>query len=402
MLAMVVLLCGSTIVMVSFGLRQNLALYIGPISIDLAWGREVFAFAIALQSLIWGLSTPLMGYISDRYGPGKVVAFGGVLYAAGLYVMSQGTTPADATIGIGLMTGFALSSTGFPIILSVIGRAFPPEKRSLMLGIGSAAGSSGQLILVPLGQAFILAYGWQFSLVILAMMAGLIVPLAASMAGGNARAVDDNSTQSFGDAMREASKHRGFKLLVVGYFVCGFQTMFIGTHLPAFLTDLGHTPWLGALALSLIGGFNVVGSIVWGQLGGTYSKKYLLCILYALRAVIMMIFILMPISVTSVILFSCAMGLLWLGTVPLTTGIVAQIFGTRYMATLVGFTFVGHQIGAFLGIWLGGWAFDKFGSYDLIFWGGILVGFLASFVHYPIDERPLARLSEEPATQPAQ
>lgn len=386
--------------MLSFGLRQNLALYVGPISIDLNWGREVFAFAVALQSLVWGLATPLMGFLADRYGPAKVVALGGVIYSTGLYIMSQATEPADATIGVGILTGFAVASTGFPIVLSVIGRAFPPERRGLVLGIGSAGGSSGQLLLVPLGQSFINSYGWQASLIIVAVMAGLIVPLAASLAGGNARAVDDFSNQTFGEAMREAKVHRGYKLLCMGYFVCGFQTMFIGVHLPAYLTDLGHSPWLGATALSLIGAFNIVGTITWGKLGDIFTKKYLLCILYAGRSVVMMVFILLPITPGSVIVFASALGLLWLGTIPLTTGIVAQIFGTRFLATLVGFTFVSHQIGSFLGIWLGGIAYDRFGNYDTIFWGGIIVGFLASFVHYPIDERPLARLQAE--TQLAQ
>lgn len=400
-LAILVLICGTTILLLSFGLRQNLGLFVGPISIDLGWGRGVFAFAVALQSLVWGLSTPLMGYFADRFGPGKVVALGGALYAGGLYFMSQASVPGDATIGIGLITGLALSMTGFPIVLSVVGRASRPERRSFMLGIASAGGSSGQILLVPVSQSFISGYGWVTTMILMAFLAGLMVPLAFALAGGNARAVDDHSTQSFGAAMREAGAHRGYKLLVIGYFVCGFQLLFIGTHLPAYLTDLGHTPWLGVTALVLIGIFNVVGTMVWGKLGGIYSKKYLLCILYAARSVIMMIFVLTPISAVSVILFACSMGLLWLGTIPLTSGIVAQIFGTRYMATLVGFTFVSHQIGSFLGIWLGGLAFDMFGDYDAIFWGAIIVGFAAAFVHYPIDERPLARLAVS-ETQPAQ
>lgn len=392
-LAIVVLICGTLLVFLSFGLRQNLGLYMGPISIDLGWGREVFALAIAIQSLVWGISTPLMGYLADRYGPAKIAATGGIFYVIGLLMMSWASTPLDAQLGIGFFTGVAVSMTGFPIVLSVIGRLFPPEKRSLVLGIASAGGSSGQLVLVPVGQLFINADGWSLSMIYLALLAGLIVPLSMSLAGGNRRAADDHSTLNFGEAMREAGGHRGYKLLVVGYFVCGFQTMFIGAHFPAYLTDLGHSPWLGATALALIGAFNIVGCIIWGRLGGIYSKKNLLCILYATRALLMAIFVSLPITPASVIIFASTMGLLWLGTIPLTTGIVAQIFGTQFMATLVGFTFVSHQIGSFLGIWLGGVVFDLYGNYDPIFWGGIFLGFAAALVHAPIDERPLARLA---------
>ena len=392
-----VLILGTVILCVSFGVRSSLGVYMKPISIDLGGAREVFAFAIALQSLIWGLSTPMMGYLADRFGPAKIVAIGAILYTIGLYVMSQATAPADATIGIGVLTGFALSMTGFPIILSVIARRFPPEKRTLVMGIGSAGGSSGQLILVPFGQWLINEQGWMMSLVLLAAMAAVIVPLAASLAGGNERAADDHSQQNFGEAMKEAISHGGYRLLIFGYFVCGFQTMFIGAHLPAFLSDLGQSDWIGATALSLIGGFNIVGCILWGMAGDRRSKKLLLAALYSLRALVMLGFIMLPMTTFTVVILSAAMGLLWLGTVPLTTGVVVQIFGTQYMATLVGFTFLGHQIGSFLGIWMGGYIFDVTGSYDPIFWGGIILGLLATLAHFPLNDRPVARLAEEAA-----
>ena len=394
---LLVLILGTVILCVSFGVRSSLGVYMKPISIDLGWAREVFAFAIALQSLIWGLSTPMMGYLADRFGPAKIVAMGAILYTIGLYVMSQATAPADATIGIGVLTGFALSMTGFPIILSVIARRFPPEKRTLVMGIGSAGGSSGQLILVPFGQWLINEQGWVMSLVLLAVMAAVIVPLAASLAGGNERAADDHSQQNFGEAMKEAISHSGYRLLIFGYFVCGFQTMFIGAHLPAFLSDLGQSDWIGATALSLIGGFNIVGCILWGMAGDHRSKKLLLAALYSLRALVMLGFIMLPMTTFTVVILSAAMGLLWLGTVPLTTGVVVQIFGTQYMATLVGFTFLGHQIGSFLGIWMGGYIFDATGSYDPIFWGGIFLGLLATLAHFPLNDRPVARLAEEAA-----
>jgi len=389
---MVVLVCGTLILMLAFGLRQNLGLYMGPISTDLGWNRETFAFAVALQSLVWGVSTPIFGSLADRFGPAKVLAGGGFIYSAGLYVMSQATAPIDASIGIGVLTGLALSMTGFPIVLSVIGRMVSQEKRSFYLGIGSAGGSSGQLVLVPVGQWLLTENGWVMSLIALAVIASVIVPLSAALAGGIRRAPDDVSIQGFGEAMREAGRHKGFHLVIAGYFVCGFQTMFIGAHLPAYLTDLGQPAWLGAAALSTIGAFNIIGCIMWGKLGAAHRMKYLLAILYFLRSVVMTIFILTPISPTSVLLFTSIMGLLWLGTVPLTTGLVVQIFGTQFMGTLVGITFLSHQIGSFLGIWLGGVVYDATGNYDPIFWGGIFLGVAAAFIHYPIDDRPLERL----------
>lgn len=389
----VVLVCGTTILLLSFGLRQNLGLYMWPMSTDLGWGREALSFAIALQSLIWGIATPLMGFLADRFGPAKVVAAGGLLYSCGLYILSNASYPVDATIGIGVFTGFALSMTSFPIILSVIGRRYPPLKRSLILGIATAGGSSGQLFLVPLGHWLIDDIGWVQSLIFLAILSAIIVPLSVAMVGGNRRADDDYANQTFSDAMLEARTHSGYILLTTGYFVCGFQTMFISAHLPAYLTDLGQPSWTGATALTLIGGFNVIGCVLWGKWGDTKSKKNLLALLYCLRAIVMIGFILMPITPTSLIIFSSLLGMLWLGTVPLTTGVVVQIFGTQYMATLVGFTFVSHQIGSFLGIWLGGVIYDQTGNYDYIFWGGAILGLIAAIIHVPLDDKPLPRIA---------
>ena len=397
---MSVLVCGTAILLLSFGLRQNLGLYMWPMSTDLGWGREALSFAIALQSLIWGIATPLMGFLADRFGPAKVVAAGGLLYSCGLYILSNASYPVDATIGIGVFTGFALSMTSFPIILSVIGRRYPPLKRSLILGIATAGGSSGQLFLVPLGHWLIDDIGWEQSLIFLAILSAIIVPLSVAMVGGNRRADDDYANQTFSDAMLEARTHSGYILLTTGYFVCGFQTMFISAHLPAYLTDLGQPSWTGATALTLIGGFNVIGCVLWGKWGDTKSKKNLLALLYCLRAIVMIGFILMPITPTSLIIFSSLLGMLWLGTVPLTTGVVVQIFGTQYMATLVGFTFVSHQIGSFLGIWLGGVVYDLTGNYDYIFWGGAVLGLIAAIIHVPLDDKPLPRIASA-AIRPA-
>jgi MFS family permease len=399
--AFVVLVCGTLLVFLSFGVRTTFGFFMAPVSSDLGWGREVLSFAAALQNLVWGISTPLFGFLSDRYGPAKVAAAGGALYTGGLLLMSQAAQPTDAVLGIGVMCGLAAAMTGFPIILSVIGRKFPPETRSFYLGVASAGGASGQLLFVPLGQQFIQANGWAVAFIYLALIVGLTIPLSAALAGGNARAADDHSTLSFKDAMREAFAHKGFRLLVCGYFVCGAQVMFITQHMPAYLSDLGHPPWVATVAITLIGAFNIVGSIIWGKLGGIYPKKYMLCLLYGLRSVTMLVFIMFPITPTSVIIFTSVMGLMWLGTVPLTSGIVAQVFGTRYMATLVGVTFISHQVGSFLGVWMGGISYDLYGTYEPVFWGAIIIGFAASLVHYPIDERPIQRL-RSPAPQAAE
>jgi predicted MFS family arabinose efflux permease len=394
---LVVLICGSAILLICFGVRQNYGILMGPISTSLHWGREVFGFAIAVQNLVWGLTTPVAGFIADRYGPGRVAAIGSTLYASGLILMSYASTPLDATISIGVLTGFAGSMAGFPVILSVIGRSVGPERRSLWLGIASAAGSSGQVVLVPIGNQLIQTYGWEIAILGLAALAALTVPLAAVLVGGNKAAPDQKAHQSPREAFVEASRHSGFRLLSIGYFVCGFQTMFITAHLPAFLTDRGFSSWLGVLALMCIGGANIIGCIVWGELGNRFPKKNMLCVLYAMRSVVLTVFMLTPISETSVIVFASVMGLMWLGTVPLTSGLVAQIFGTQFMATLVGFTFISHQVGSFLGTWLAGVLYDHFGNYDAMFWAAIVVGFLASFVHYPIDDKPVARLQPQPA-----
>ena len=386
---LVVLVGGTAILLLSFGLRQNLGLYMAPISTGLGWDREVFAFAVALQSLVWGISTPFMGWLSDRYGPGKVVAAGGTIYAAGLWLMAGASAPLDATIGVGFMTGFGMSMTGFPIVLATVSRVAPPAKRSMYLGIASAGGSSGQLLLVPFGQFLLTENGWSVALLILAAMAALIVPLSAILAGGNRLSEEDATSQRIGAALREAGGHGGYHLLNAGYFVCGFQTMFIGAHLPAYLSDLDQPAWLGATALALIGGLNILGCLFWAHLGARYKMKNLLAIIYGARAVIMAGFVMLPISPVTVIAFACLMGLLWLATVPLTTGVVAGIFGTRFIATLIGITFFSHQIGSFLGIWLGGIVYDAMGNYDAIFWGGVALGVAAAALHLPIDDRPL-------------
>jgi len=391
----VILVCATLILMVTFGARQTYGLFLAPISTGNGWSIGVFSFAMALQTLVWGISQPFWGNVADRLGAGRVIGAGALLYAAGLWCMSISSTPAEITLSTGLLTGLGMSATGFPIILAVVGRSVPAARRGLFLGIASAGGSSGQVIMVPFAQHFITANGYAAALVSLAIIMAVIAPLTAAVAGRPRPAEGRAAAQSTSDAIREARAHKGYLLLVTGFFVCGFQTMFIGAHLPNVLKDGGIDAGVAASALATIGLFNIFGCFIWGALGDRYSRKYLLASLYVIRAVGIMVFISLPMTETSALLFSAFMGLNWLGTVPLTSGMVAQIFGTRYMATLYGFAFLSHQIGSFLGIWLGGEVYDLTGSYSAIWWGTIGLGFAAALLHWPIDERPVARLANQ-------
>jgi MFS family permease len=392
----VILVAGVLVLILAFGIRTSFGIFMVPISSDLGWGRGAFGFALALQNLMWGASQPFAGAVADRWGSGRVVAVCGALYAVGVLVMAGSTTPFGMTAGAGIVVGIALSGTSFPVILAVIGRAVPEEKRSLYLGLGAAGGSSGQLLMVPAAQGLLLTMDWATSLLWLAAMSAFMVPLAAALVGDPSRMAGVSEAakkQSIGAAIREAGGHRGYWLLNAGFFVCGFHVMFIATHLPAFITDRGLAPELGALALTLVGLANMIGSWLSGVLGGRYSKRYLLSFIYFARAAAFLVFIVVPVTETSVILFAFTLGLLWLSTVPLTSGLVAQIFGPRYMATLFGIVFFSHQVGSFLGAWLGGYFYDLTGSYDVVWWASVALGIFSGLVHWPIDERPVARLA---------
>lgn len=394
----VILLAGTTIVFLSLGVRMTFGLWLEPATLEL-WGPgqlKILSLAIALQSLFWGIGTPIAGNIADRYGTGRVIAASGILYTAGLLLMTVSSSPLMANISIGMFTGFAMSGAMFPIILSAISRAVTPQKRNLYLGIASAGGSSGQVLMIPMGQAIIDSQGWVVMLYVMAAMTALIVPLATVMmtrkdAPGNGAAIP---VQRTGEAIREAFGHRGYVLLTGGYFVCGLQTMFIGTHFPTMLKSLHVDTTVAALALSLIGAFNILGTFTWGAAGGRFRQKYLLCWLYSLRSVVMAAFILLPITSPSVVIFSAVMGLLWLGTVPLTGSIVAQVFGLRHMGMLFGFSFVAHQLGSFIGIYAAGYFYDLVGNYNGIWWAAIVMGLVASLMNYPINDRPIERRTE--------
>jgi predicted MFS family arabinose efflux permease len=387
----VVLICGGLILAFSLGIRHGFGLFLQPMTMDLGWGRETFAFSMALQNLLWGAAQPLSGMLADKYGAGRVLASGAVLYAAGLVLMALSQSGLALDLSAGLLIGLALSGTTFSVVFGAVGRTFPPEKRSMALGIAGAVGSFGQFVMLPLEQFLIGGFGWLEALLIIAAMATIMAPLSAALVERRTGPGVGTVRQSAMDAMKEALAHRGFVLLTLGFFVCGFQVVFISVHFPAFLLDRGLSAQTGMMALALIGFFNIIGSYLAGWLGGMLSKKYLLSALYIGRSVVIVIFLLLPITPLSVYLFAAAIGILWLATVPLTNGLVAQIFGVQYLSMLGGFVFFSHQIGSFLGVWLGGYLYDRTGSYNLVWLIAIALGVVAAIANLPIDEREIRR-----------
>jgi len=377
--------CGSLVLMLSLGTRHGFGLFLQPMTFDLGWNRETFAFAIALQNLVWGCAQPFAGMIADKFGAARVVVAGGLFYALGLVLMAYPASGLTFDLSAGILIGLGLSGTGFGVVMGVVGRAVAPEKRSAALGLVGAAGSFGQFAMLPYQQGLLGHFGWHVSLLLLALSAILMVPLSAALAGSNRAA--NASEQSLGSALREAAAHRGFWFLTFSFLVCGFQTIFIMVHLPAYLVDKGLTPTDGMTTLALIGFFNIAGSYASGLLGGRYSKKYLLAWIYGIRAVAITLFVALPISTATLWVFGIAMGLTWLGTVPLTNGLVAQIFGVKYLSTLFSIAFLGHQVGSFLGAWYGGYMFDLTGSYTTVWLFCIALSVVAATLCVPIDER---------------
>jgi predicted MFS family arabinose efflux permease len=387
--AWLIIACGALIICIAMGVRATAALFMQPMTLANGWSREAFSLAFAVQNLVWGLANPLFGLVADRYGAGRVLVGGALLYVLGLALMAVSGSPAALLGSSGLLIGLGLSGTSFGVVLGVVARTVPPEKRSAAMGLTAAGASVGQFVMLPLGQGLIGAFEWQGALIALALITALMVPLAAALTG---RAEQGSTVyQSIGAALREAGQHRTFHYLFWSYFTCGFHTAFIALHLPSYLVDLGLPIRVGVTALALIGLFNIFGSYGSGVLGGRHSKKGLLTWLYLARAVVILAFVLAPKTPAVVYLFAAAMGLLWLGTVPLTNGLVAQIYGTRYVSMLSGIVFLGHQLGSFLGAWLGGYIFDASGSYDTVWWLAILLGVSAAALSWPVDERPLVR-----------
>jgi len=383
-----VLIAGSIILCIGFGVRSSFGLFLQPMSLENGWGRETFSIAMAIQNLIWGLLGPFAGGIADRYGAGRVVALCGVAYVLGLIAMAFADTPLALHVGSGVLIGLALSGSTFATILAVIGRVVPPEKRSTALGIATAAGSFGQFAILPLAQLLIGRFEWQMALVGLALLAALIIPLAAFSSGK--AAPHPGAPQPLRSAIREAWSERGFHLLFWGYFVCGFHIAMLTVHLPSYVVDNGLKPEQGMVALALIGLFNVIGSFTSGWLGGRFSKKYLLSTIYSIRAVLILYLVSAPLTPMSLYVFACGIGLLWLSTVPLTNGLVAQIFGMRNVAMLAGVVFFGHQIGSFIGVWLAGHLYDTTGSYNGAFYLSIGLGVFAALINLPVNEKPIA------------
>ena len=394
----IIILAGCLIGLITFGPRSIMGLFLGPMTIENNWSRETFALAIAVQNLLWGLGQPMAGVIADRFGTAKVVAFGALAYAGGLALMAYSDTPLLLNMSAGLLIGFGLSGSAMFLVLSSFAKLLPESQRSLAFGLGTAAGSMGQFVFAPLGVAFIDAYGWQTTLLIMAAII-LVVPLLSGVLRSDPaeEAAQPGGSQSVMEALSEAFQHKSYNLLVIGFFVCGFHVAFITTHLPPFLADEGIDPaWCG-WAIAIIGLFNVFGAFTSGVLSGRMPKPQLLVYIYSARSVVILLFLLAPVSPFSVILFSAAIGLLWLSTVPPTSALVAVMFGTRYMATLYGFVFFSHQVGAFLGVWLGGRLFDTFGSYDVVWWLSVALGVFAALIHWPIKDAPVRRLAAQSA-----
>jgi len=390
-----VLVCGCLIMCISFGIRAGFGLFMQPVSVEHAWGREVFSLSIALQNLMWGALGAVAGAFADRFGPGRVIACGAIAYILGLIGLATIDTPWLLHLNSSLFLGGALGGTSFGIILAVIGRTVAPERRSLYMGIATAAGSFGQFLLLPLTQFLISKFGWHNALFALAAIAALIIPLTLALASRPDAGVQ--SSQSLGEAFHEAMREKGFHLLFWGYFVCGFHIAMLTVHLPSFVTDQGLKAEQGMTALALIGLFNVLGTLSAGILGGRFSKKYLLSTIYIVRAGLISILVFLPLSPVTLYTFACGIGLLWLSTVPLTNGLVGQIFGMRYAAMLASIVFFGHQIGSFIGVWLAGYLYDTTGSYAGAFMISIGLGLFAAIVNLPVNEKPLAERKAIPA-----
>lgn len=389
----VIIACTATIMTVAMGLRAGFGLFVRPISIDLNIGRELFTFAIGLQNLIWGAAAPFCGALSDRYGAARVGVVGTLLYAAGLYVLA--TTSGSFEIVLGnVLIGGALAAVGQGTLIGAVGRMVPAEKRSIAIGILMAGGSVGQFTMVPYTQALIGGLGWTNAFLGLSATAMLMLPLLWMVRDvPTAATVSGAAKQSVGEALGEAFRHRGFWLLTAGFFVCGFHVVFVATHLPAYLSDQGLPAHLAAWTLALVGLFNIIGSYSAGVLGGMFHKKNVLALLYFARAIVFLVFIFAPKTELTVLAFGAALGLLWLSTVPLTSGLVATMFGPAYMSMLFGFVFFSHQVGSFLGSWLGGKIYDTLGNYDLMWWISVALGVASALLHWPIREQPVARLA---------
>jgi predicted MFS family arabinose efflux permease len=392
-----VLICAVGIILFAYGGRQSMGMFLRPVTEALGWGEDVrvMSFATGLQLLIYGMAAPLMGAMADRWGPVRILILSGFVYASGLMLMSQSTTEAGLILNVGVLMGIGSSGIALPMLLSIVGRVAPPERRTFWLAVVVSGATAGQMLIVPFSHYMISNRGWVFAAIVLGVMALMTAPLSLAIRHAASETLDKKDTQSLGQAIKEAGGHRGFWLLVTAFFVCGFQVQFINNHLENYLNSTVVGGAMAATAIALIGLFNMIGTQTAGLLGIRYRKKYLLASLYMMRSFVFLTFFLIPVSKVTVVIFACCVGLLWLATVPLTSGIVAQIFGPRYLATLYGVVFLSHQIGSFTSVWLGGVIRTLTGSYDYAWWMIIAAGFVAAVLHVPIDDEPVPRLALE-------
>ena len=388
---------GSLIALIAFGPRSTLGFFLTPLSSANHWGRDVFAFALALQNLLWGIGQPLGGIIADRFGSVRVLCGGALLYALGLLLMAHATSAPVLDLSAGVLIGFGLAGCSFPVVLAAFGKIVPLQYRSRAFGFGTAAGSFGQFLYSPVAVALMDRFGWQQTLVIFAASMLAVLPLSTALATPPSEATHAGGSQSLRQALGEAFAHRSYVLLVLGFFTCGFQLQFITVHMPSYLVDRGLSAQVGGWTIATIGLFNIIGSVTAGWLGDRMPKRYLLSTIYFIRAAAILAFISFPVTPFTCIVFGAVMGLMWLSTVPPTNGIIALMFGTRWLATLAGFAFFSHQVGGFLGVWLGGLVFDRTGSYNAVWWLAILFGVLSALINMPIVEKPVARVALAPA-----
>jgi MFS family permease len=390
----VVIAAGCLIAVLSFGPRSTLGFFLTPLSQANGWGRDVFALALAVQNLLWGVGQPFAGAFADRYGAARVLSIGTLLYAAGLVLMAYSNTPGMLNLSAGVLIGFGLSGCSFTVVIGAFGKLLPESWRPLSFGLGTAAGSFGQFLFSPLGVFLIDHVGWQTALIIFGIGMLVIVPISLALIiprATEAAKAAAAPAQSVRQALSEAFDHRSYVLLVLGFFTCGFQLAFVTVHLPAYLVDRGLSTTVGAATLAAIGIFNIIGSLLAGYLSGRMPKRYILSVIYFARALSIVAFIMLPASPAATIIFGAVTGLLWLSTVPPTSGLVALMFGTRWFTMLFGFAFFSHQVGGFLGVWLGGIVFERTGSYDAVWWLSVLFGVLSALINLPIVERPVER-----------
>lgn len=391
---LIVIIAGCLISTLGFGVRSTFGLFLEPMTIARSWDVETFSIAMAIQNLFWGVGVFVAGTLADRFGAPRVIYVGAAFYAVGIWGMTEAESSLMLHLFGGIIAGLGVAFTSFSLAMAAMAKVVGPEKRSLILGLGTAAGSFGQVIFTPMGQAFITSFGWADALLILAGTAMLVLPLAFALPSDTVAKNDSSNELTMGQALQEALNHRGYVLLTLGFFVCGFHVAFIAVHFPKYIQDFGfEDPFVGANALALIGLMNIAGSFLSGIAGQKWSKKVSLSTIYFARAIAITLLMLAPKTEMTIYLFAAAMGILWLSTVPLTTGLVAQVFGVRYLASLFGIVFMSHQLGSFLGIWLGGYLFDLYGTYDAVWWAGVALGLLAAIVHLPIDEKPVVRAS---------